>query len=188
MFRLYYNIFWGKEVKVEHGHTPHESSFAMLFPLMILALITVFAGLIPFGEFVSSDGAPYHIHLDPMIATISVGIAVTGILLATILYRKENSLPTKMITALGSLHKAAYNRFYIDEIYLFVTKKIIFNRISTPVAWFDRHVIDATMNGLASITQWTSARIRFLQSGKVQHYALAILLGTLIITALAMFI
>ncbi len=188
MFRLYYNIFWGKEVKVEHGHTPHESSFAMLFPLIILALITVFAGLIPFGEFVSSDGAPYHIHLDPMIATISVGIAVTGILLATILYRKENSLPTKMITALGSLHKAAYNRFYIDEIYLFVTKKIIFNRISTPVAWFDRHVIDATMNGLASITQWTSARIRFLQSGKVQHYALAILLGTLIITALAMFI
>jgi NADH-quinone oxidoreductase subunit L len=71
---------------------------------------------------------------------------------------------------------------------MFVTKKIIFKRISTPIAWFDRHVIDATMNGMASVTQWTSARTRFLQSGKVQHYAFAILLGALIITALAIFI
>ncbi len=188
MFRLYYNIFWGKEHKVQHGRTPHESPFAMLFPLILLATVTVFAGLIPFGEFVSSDGAPYHIHLDPVIATVSVLIAVTGIVLATILYRKENAMPAKMASAFSGLHKAASNRFYIDEVYMFVTKKIIFKRISTPIAWFDRHVIDATMNGMASVTQWTSARTRFLQSGKVQHYAFAILLGALIITALAIFI
>ena len=188
MFRLYYNIFWGKEYKPQHGHTPHESPFAMLFPLVFLAAITVFAGFIPFGEFVSSDGAPYHIHLDPVIATVSVSIAVAAIVLATILYRKENALPAKMATAFRGLHKAASNRFYIDEVYLFVTKKIIFKRISTPIAWFDRHVIDATMNGMASVTQWTSARTRFLQSGNIQHYAFAILLGALIISALALFI
>ncbi|MBP8783563.1 MAG: NADH-quinone oxidoreductase subunit L, partial [Paludibacter sp.] len=145
-------------------------------------------GFIPFGEFVSSDGAPYHIHLDPVIATVSVSIAVAAIVLATILYRKENALPAKMATAFSGLHKAASNRFYIDEVYLFVTKKIIFKRISTPIAWFDRHVIDATMNGMASVTQWTSARTRFLQSGNIQHYAFAILLGALIISALALFI
>lgn len=188
MFRLYYSVFRGKVYKPQHGHIPHESPFAMLFPLVFLAVITVFAGFIPFGEFVSSDGAPYHIHLDPVIATVSVSIAVAAIVLATILYRKENALPAKMATAFSGLHKAASNRFYIDEVYLFVTKKIIFKRISTPIAWFDRHVIDATMNGMASVTQWTSARTRFLQSGNIQHYAFAILLGALIISALALFI
>jgi hypothetical protein len=44
------------------------------------------------------------------------------------------------------------------------------------------------MNGMASVTQWTSARTRFLQSGNIQHYAFAILLGALIISALALFI
>lgn len=187
MFRLYYNIFWGKEHK--HAHTPHESPFAMLFPLIFLATVTVFAGwVIPFGNFVSSDGVAFHSELDMTTATISVVVALLSIALATVFYMKDSKTPAKLATTFSGLHKAASHRFYVDEVYMFITKKVIFNNISTPIAWFDRHVIDATMNGFANVTQWTSRRIKGFQSGEVQHYAFVILLGAIMIAALVIFV
>ena len=186
MFRLYYNIFWGKEHK--HDHTPHESPFAMLFPLIFLAAVTVFAGwAIPFGNFVSSDGVAFHSELDMTTATISVVVALLSIALATVFYMKDSKTPAKLASTFSGLHKAASHRFYVDEVYMFITKKVIFNNISTPIAWFDRHVIDATMDGFANVTQWTSRRIKGFQSGEVQHYAFVILLGAIMIAALVMF-
>ena len=186
MFRLYYNIFWGKEHK--HAHTPHESPFAMLFPLIFLAAVTVFAGwAIPFGNFVSSDGVAFHSELDMTTAIISVVVALLSIALATVFYMKDSKTPAKLATTFSGLHKAASHRFYVDEVYMFITKKVIFNNISTPIAWFDRHVIDATMDGFANVTQWTSRRIKGFQSGEVQHYAFVILLGAIMIAALVMF-
>ena len=187
MFRLYYNIFWGKEHK--HAHTPHESPFAMLFPLIFLAAVTVFAGwAIPFGNFVSSDGVAFHSELDMTTAIISVVVALLSIALATVFYMKDSKTPAKLATTFSGLHKAASHRFYVDEVYMFITKKVIFNNISTPIAWFDRHVIDATMNGFANVTQWTSRRIKGFQSGEVQHYAFVILLGAIMIAALVIFV
>ena len=187
MFRLYYNIFWGKEHK--HAHTPHESPFTMLFPLIFLATVTVFAGwIIPFGNFVSSDGVAFHSELDMTTATISVVVALLSIALATVFYMKDSKTPAKLATTFSGLHKAASHRFYVDEVYMFITKKVIFNNISTPIAWFDRHVIDATMNGFANVTQWTSRRIKGFQSGEVQHYAFVILLGAIMIAALVIFV
>ena len=186
MFRLYYNIFWGKEHK--HAHTPHESPLSMTFPLMFLGLLTVVGGFIPFGKLVTADRADYTIHLDMMIATISVVVAVIAILFATYLYRKPSEVPTQMANKVRRLYIAAYHRFYIDEVYLFITKKIVFNGISRPIAWFDRHVVDGTMNGMASVTDWTSIKIRRFQSGSVQWYAYVFLLGVLTITLLAVFL
>ena len=186
MFRLYFNIFWGKEHK--HAHTAHESPFAMVFPLVFLATVTVFAGFIPFGHFVTSDLANYDIHLNFTVAAISILIAVFSIALAAILYRKESEVPKKLALTFAGLHRAATNRFYIDEVYIFITKKIIFNNISKPLAWFDRHVIDATMNGFANTTQLVSVKIKGFQSGQVQQYAYVFLLGTLLITLLVLFI
>ncbi|MFZ4725987.1 MAG: NADH-quinone oxidoreductase subunit L [Paludibacter sp.] len=186
MFRLYFGIFWGKEHK--HAHTPHESPFAMAFPLIFLATVTVFAGWIPFGHFVTSDRANYDIHIDWTVAGISLGVAAFSIGLATMLYRKESEVPKKLAKTFSGLYRAASDRFYLDEVYLFITKKIIFNLVSTPIAWFDRHVIDATMDGFAGVTQWTSVKIKSFQSGQVQQYAYVFLLGTLIIAALVLFI
>ena len=70
------------------------------------------------------------------------------------------------------LHKAAYNRFYIDDIYQFITHKIIFRCISTPIAWFDRHVVDGFFDFLALGHQHNKRRdFVVLQSGQVQQYA-----------------
>ncbi|MEG0789205.1 MAG: NADH-quinone oxidoreductase subunit L [Alistipes sp.] len=186
MFRLYYNIFWGKPAPQEH--TPHEAPLSMTLPLVFLAVVTCFAGFIPFGEFVSSDGQPYHISLDTTVAVTSVVIACLSIGVATLFYANgRQTIPNKLEQLFGGLHRAATHRFYIDEVYLFVTKKVIFNCISSPIAWFDRHVVDGTLNLMASATQLVSFAIRKFQSGNVQEYAFVFLLGTLIITALAVF-
>jgi NADH-quinone oxidoreductase subunit L len=186
MFRLYYRIFWNKAT--HHDHAPHEAPGSMTVPLIFLAAVTLVAGFIPFGKFVTSDSADYIIHLDWVVATISVAIAVIAIGLATLFYRKESSIPDRLATTFRGLHAAASQRFYLDEVYLFITKKIIFNGISRPVAWFDHHVVDGTMNGFATLSQRLSGSIRGFQSGQLQQYVMVILLGALLITVLVVFI
>ena len=179
MFRLYYGIFWGTPAKFEH--TPHEAPKSMTIPLMILALITIFAGFIPFGQFVSSDGQPYTIHLNLGVAIASIVIALIAIGIATYFYKSRCDIPERLLNMFPNFHRAAFRRFYMDEFYLFITKRIIFNCVSRPIAWFDRHIIDGAMNGIAYITQRAAYLIRGLQSGQVQQYAFVFLLGTLLI-------
>ncbi|WP_321479253.1 NADH-quinone oxidoreductase subunit L [uncultured Bacteroides sp.] len=191
MFRLYYNIFWGKENEQLHAeHTPHESPLAMTFPLLFLAGVTCVAGFIPFGSFVSSNGTDYHIHIEMAIALKSILIAILSIALATWMYmRPAQPVADLLGKRFARLHKAASNRFYIDEVYQFITHKIIFRCISTPIAWFDRHVVDGFFNFLAWSTNAASDEIRDLQSGQIQQYAFVFLLGTLalIVTLLLTF-
>ena len=181
MFRLYYGIFWGKENKELHAHhTPHESPLAMTFPLMFLAAVTCGAGFIPFGHFISSNGESYSIHLDPSVAITSVVIAIISIAIATWMYKNaKQPVADSLAQQFKGLHKAAYHRFYIDEIYQFITHKIIFRCISTPIAWWDRHVVDGFFDFLAWATNATSDEIRGLQSGQVQQYAYVFLCGAL---------
>ncbi len=191
MFRLYYGIFWGKENKELHAHhTPHESPLVMTFPLIFLAAVTCVAGFIPFGTLVSSNGEAYHIHLDATVAITSVLIAILSIAIATWMYaRSSQPVADKLGKRFKGLHTAASHRFYIDEVYQFVTHKIIFRCISTPIAWFDRHVVDGFFDFLAWGTHATSDEIRDFQSGQVQQYAFVFLLGTLalIVTLLLTF-
>ena len=185
MFRLYYNIFWGKEYVAHGGHKPHESPRSMTYPLMFLALLTIVGGFIPFGKFVTADRTAYNIHLDWKIAVISVVVALIAIGIATMLYMKESKRPAALANKIRGLYNASYNKFYIDEVYMFITKKIIFNSISRPFAWFDRHVVDGAMNGMAWVTGWTSEKTKRFQSGSLQWYAWVFLAGILLITALA---
>jgi NADH-quinone oxidoreductase subunit L len=181
MFRLYYLIFWGKDT--HYHHTPHEAPKVMTFPLMFLAVGAIFAGFIPFSHLVTSDGKEFAAHLDMGIAIPAVLVGLIGIIVATFLYRKETNIPETVSKSLGGFYKAAYHKFYVDELYLFITKKILFNYISRPVAWFDRHIIDGSMNGISFVTNQVSDRIRGLQSGQLQQYAWVFVAG---VVALAM--
>ena len=189
MFRLYYGIFWGTENKELHAkHTPHEAPLTMTFPLMFLAVVTCVAGFIPFGHFVSADSRIYDIHLDPHVACTSIIIAVASIFLATYMYMGERQPKADALAEkFGRLHRWAYKRFYLDEVYQYVTHRIIFAHISKPIAWFDRHIVDGFFDFLAWGTNALSFRIRGLQSGSVQQYAFVFLLGTLILLAVMAF-
>jgi len=186
MFRLYYGIFWGKNT--QYHHTPKESPLVMTIPLMILAFGSVFAGFIPFHSLVTSDGLPFETKIDWLIAIPSVLIGVLGIVVATVMYKKENTLPDKVAGTFKHLYKWAYHKFYWDEIYLFVTRKIIYRHISEPIAWFDRHVIDATMNGVAGIVQYTSYAIKGFQSGRLQQYAFVFVSGTVVLVLIFVYL
>ncbi len=185
MFRLYYGIFWGTENKELHAeHLPHESPLAMTFPLMFLAAITIVCGwLLPFGHLVSSNGHAYDIHLDTQVAVTSIIVALVAIALATWMYARDRQPVADMLARrFSTLHRAAYKRFYMDEIWLFITKKIIFRCVSTPLAWFDRHVIDQFMNFMAWATNASGESVQPIQSGKVQSYAIWFLGGIVVLT------
>lgn len=189
MFRLYYLIFWWKEHKVHEGHhAPHDQAWTMTLPLVILAAISCVAGFIPFGELVTWNGHPYDFmaHFDWSVASVSLCVAVAAIVLATVMYRKENPLPDKMQAALPALWRWAHHRFYWDELYMFITHRIIFNGICRPIAWFDRHIIDGTMDALAIVTNKASQAIKPLQSGQVQLYVWWYLLGALALGGITM--
>ena len=177
MFRLYFNVFWGKEQ--HYHHTPHEAPLTMTLPLIILAIGSTFAGFIPFTKLVTSDRHPFENNTEWGIAIPSILIALVGIGIATMLYMKKSDTSKKVSIALGGFYTAAFNKFYIDQVYLFITKKILFNYVSRPVAWFDRHIVDGTMNQIAFVTNVASDKIKGFQSGQLQQYALAFVSGVI---------
>ena len=186
MFRLYYVIFWGQsyyELDPENRRKPQEVPFVMWGPLVFLAAISCVCGLIPFGHFVSATGQSYDIHIDTQVACTSIVVAVIGIALATYMYApKKTPLADTLAKKMPKLHKAALNRFYIDDAWQFFTHKIVFGLFSKPIAWFDRHVIDGTFNFMAWGAQEAGETIRPWQSGDVRSYAIWFLTGTVALT------
>jgi NADH-quinone oxidoreductase subunit L len=186
MFRIYFGIFWGKDKVYEHK--PKESPLSMTFPLMFLALMSIVGGFVPFSEFITPDKAGFEAHLNYPLAAIAVGVGLVGIILAWVFYKKENSLADKFANAFGSFYKWANDKFYFDEIYLFITKKILFKRVSAPIAWFDKKYVDGTMEGIGNKTVLASEKIKGMQSGKVQDYAFAFIAGAVVLAIVFIYI
>ena len=198
MFRLYYGIFWGTENKELHAHhTPHEAPAAMTFPLVFLSIVTVGVGVVTtlggflnwewasFGSFVSAAGTAYTVHFDPQVAATSTVIAIFSIALATYIYKGEKQpIADKMYATFPRLHRWAYKRFYMDEVYQFVTHKILFRYVSRTAQWIDEKII----NGLIDFSAWganeAGETIRPWQSGDVRQYAVWFLTGTVALTLL----
>jgi len=195
MFRLYFGIFWGTENKEAHAHhTPHEAPVTMTVPLIVLTIITLGVGIYTtlagflgwsnsFGSFVTASGENYDIHFNTQIALTSTIIAIVSICLATYIYKGEKQpVADKLYKTFPKLHQAAYKRFYQDEIWQFVTHKIIFRCVSTPIAWFDRHIVDGTFNFMAWGANEAGESIRPWQSGDVRQYAVWFLTGAIALT------
>lgn len=180
MFRLYFSIFWSKPHH-PHGEHQKEGPFVMMFPLILLSIGAAVAGFIPFGKYVSTDGNPLASHFDIQFSILPVALGLVGIFTAMWLYKKQNNRPGSIASAMGSLYKTAYHKFYIDEIYLFITKKIVFNLVGRPAAWFDRNVVDGLVNFTGNTTQFVAEKIKKLQSGKVQQYAIYFLVAVIVI-------
>ena len=201
MFRLYFNIFWSKapsvksspasfspaevdqrldeEEKAGGEHHHGEGGFAMMMPLVLLAVGSAVAGFIPFGHFVSSDGnvMESNFHIAFSIAPVALGLI--GIFTAMWLYKNQTERAAKLAISLNGLYKASYHKFYVDELYLFITKKIIFNLVARPATWIDKNIVDGMVNATGNTTQLISEKIKGFQSGKVQHYAFYFLAGVI---------
>ena len=185
MFRLYFGIFWNNEKTYEHK--PHESPGTMTFPLIVLAILSVVTGYIHFSEFVTADHQVFEAHLNYPLAAVAVSVGLLGIAIAYLFYKKQSNYPDKVAKAAGSLYQWSYDKFYFDELYMFVTKQIIFKRISAPFAWFDKNIVDGTMNLIGNSTVRTSDKIKGLQSGKIQDYAYGFVVGAVILVMIMIY-
>lgn len=180
MFRLYFSVFWQQQ-KETHNH---DASLLMAAPMIVLALGAVTTGFVPFAGYVQNPViGRFSLHFS-FIPWVSAGAALTGIVTAALLYMKK---PVRALQA-NALYNVVYNKFYIDEVYLFITKNIIFKKLALPIAWFDRHIVDGVMNGLARVTQWFSEKIKFIQSGQVQQYAWVFMAGAVALIFMLMLI
>jgi len=205
MFRLYFNIFWSKEASItaqDHNnhnlaangnnsrdnHDHGEGTWTMKLPLIILATCAIGVGFIPFSQLVTADGKALATHIDWVFSIAPVVLSVLAILLAASFYKNQNEKSDKVATAFGGFYTAAYKKFYVDEVYLFITKKIIFPFIGQPIAWADKNIVDGFMQLLASTTAKIASLIKGLQSGKVQNYALYFFGGVVAISILLMYI
>jgi NADH-quinone oxidoreductase subunit L len=194
MFRLYFSIFWGE--KKEYKHAPHESPWSMALPLIFLGIMSVLGGYLPFSEWVTADREAMHghaslisnieaIHWD--MAGIAIATGLLGIAIAWIFYKKPTEYPAKISKAFGKFYKWTFNKFYIDEVYLFITKVIIFKGIAANFAWFDKKVVDGTMVGIGNRTVDLSKLIKGLQSGKLQDYAVAFAGGVFVLVLIVLY-
>ena len=172
MFRLYYKIFWnGTYVSKEHHPVEnHHQSIFVSIPLVILSICSVTVGFIPFHKFVTVTGYYLPTEFHAGFAALAVFFAVTGIFMARLLYKEKTEKSAQLKRWFDKVYQAALHKFYIDEIYLFFTKEILFKRIGRPAAWFDRNIIDGMVNQLGSKTSGLYDRIKYIQSGSLQQY------------------
>ncbi|MEI6151672.1 MAG: NADH-quinone oxidoreductase subunit L [Chitinophagia bacterium] len=203
MFRLYFNIFWSKDAAAKAHSASHnhaldndhndahdhgEGTWTMKLPLLILAACAVGVGFIPFSQFITSDGTALETHIDMVFSIAPVTLSIIAILLSASFYKSHNNKSDKAVAFFGGFYRAAYKKFYVDELYLFITKKIVFPLIGQPIAWADRNIVDGFVLLLASTTAKISTAIKGLQSGKVQNYALYFFGGVIALSVLFIYI
>ena len=179
MFRLYWVTFWRKPINAG-AEKAHESPLLMLLPMGILAVLSVVAGWVHFGDFVSA-GFKNTVEHDSRIPIMASAAAVIGIALSAFLYLGTKVKAEALSSGLGGVYRLIKKKFLIDEIYLFVTHKILFRFVAAPVAWFDRRIVDGTMNLCAWLAQAAGLGLRTLQTGQVQTYGLWFVMGGMLV-------
>jgi len=178
MFRIYFVTFCGKHRTAAAGHA-HEAPAVMWVPLAILAVLSCVAGFVPMGEFVSIGEPLEHeagisifglATIEPMIAIPATLVALFGIGMAWYFYAGDTNRAARAAAAFGGVYRTIKQKFYVDEVYLFITKSIVFQFVARPIAWFDRHVVDGGVNVSAGMTKLAGSTFRHAQTGQVQTY------------------
>lgn len=190
MWRMIFLTFFGKEKPENH---PHESPLSMTFPLMVLAVLSAVGGLIGtpwanlWGKWIHF-GHPHHGEPSYGLMFFSVALAVTGIGLAYRLYYQdeEKKLAKQLAERYQPLYKLSYHKYYIDELYQWFTRQVV-DASAAVFYWFDIHVVDNLVNGLAGATRLSGQGLRYFHTGKIQTYALVFFLALLVITVVLAF-
>jgi NADH:ubiquinone oxidoreductase subunit 5 (subunit L)/multisubunit Na+/H+ antiporter MnhA subunit len=80
---------------------------------------------------------------------------------------------------LSFLYRASLNKWWFDDLnhLLFI---VIGGRVSQALWWFDREVVDGTVDGIGRATVGSGRGLRRVQTGRVQNYALGIALGLIV--------
>jgi NADH-quinone oxidoreductase subunit L len=197
-----------------HGH-PHESPRTMTVPLVLLAIPSVVIGLInatafgidKFTKWVAFEPGVEHFHLEhhdfnPALALISFGVAVAGLLVATMVFYWQNAPAKgawKRVPAFRALNTFLVEKYYLDHLFVGGVVGFIKGPLARATYWTNQKIIDGIVNavgigakivgrftydildqkgvdgivnGIGVSASETGGVLRLVQSGRVQQYAL----------------
>ncbi len=204
MFRSVYLTFRGEE-RFDHNHVhPHESPASMTIPLWILAVLSIFGGLLGLPAAMVEQFGLHHANvlhnwLEPVFGAaqhtahasagmegllmgISTAVALGGIFLARHMYITKPELPARLAGNFKLVHKLLWNKWFVDEIYEGAVVKPIWAGSKTVLLkGVDKGLIDGILHGLAKMTGSAASAIRLIQTGVAQHYMTVFVLGILAI-------
>ncbi len=216
MFRLVFMTFHGTcRIKSGAEKHLHESPMVILIPLIILAFFAIVGGYVGLPKLIGDlfGGIPNYLEhfLSPVFANAeeymhahshhahhshalewglmgtSVIIAVVGISVAYMLYMVNPDIPRKFTSTFPVLHRAVYNKWYIDEIYdfAFVNPCKALGRL----LWkgFDVLIVDGIVNGVATVVMAFGGVIRYIQTGQIYNYAWTMAFGVVVIVGYYLF-
>jgi NADH-quinone oxidoreductase subunit L len=189
-FRLVFVTFWGtSRVDPHHAEHLHEPSQTMTTPLLILALFSILTGYLGIPSFLEpvfstgSDVAVHHGSAGPVIMIAATIMGLIGIAAAYYVYVLNPELPERLAQQWNGLYRASLNKWYVDEAYdrLFVRPTVA----AASELWkrVDVNFIDGAVNGVGRAIAWGGWLLRLVQSGETQHYALAMAMGIVVLTA-----
>jgi NADH-quinone oxidoreductase subunit L len=209
MWRLMGKTFYG-ESHVDPSVEPriHESPWTMTLPLVLLAIPAALLGMalgLPLGDstltqwlepvFAASEtylygvpGAYELLGIDGYLILASVAVATVGLVVGMWLFgvlgrRGRPERVRRLTTANGAtrfLYRATVNKWWFDDL-----NDLLFIRLGGRVAafawWFDRVIVDGTVNGIGTLTRDAGVGLRRIQTGRVQNYALGIAIGLIVV-------
>lgn len=204
MFRLLFLTFFGK-FRGTHAqeHHLHESPSSMTVPLMILAALAIFGGLLGLPEFWNMPNWMHH-QLEPVIARANpmmlshevewslMAVAIAGALgmtyIAWMIYRRNNVLPVEQESQMKPWQKLLYKKYYVDEAYDAVITKPINALGKGLYTFFDKQIVDAVVNGVGSAVKSIGSVVRLYQNGNIGFYIMNMALGVVLIVLLTFII
>ncbi|MHB9154787.1 MAG: NADH-quinone oxidoreductase subunit L [Endomicrobiales bacterium] len=174
MARVFFVVFFSREKF--SAHHPHESPAVMYVPLLLLAAPALGLGF--WGEGFRQFLLPGPVEAEhaAAIPLVSNLVAALGIFIAWAVYQKELVPAKALAERFAPLHALLRNKYYIDELYLYCVRNILFT-VSNAAGWFDRAVVDGAVGAAFSATRSAAVSLRKLQTGLVQTYALGLFGG-----------
>ncbi len=193
MARLFVRTFlFAPREQATYDHA-HEGGALITVPLLILGLLAAVGGFVVFDEVGEALGFPggfaqfvflheahqFDFQLDTAIT--STVLAGGGAVVGWVLWQGKAELAARIRDAFSPISTLLANRYYVDEVYQFAIDRVVLV-LGGIIAWFDRVVInDRGVNGSAYIAYFTGLEARLLQTGRIPNYALAIVVGILIL-------
>jgi len=209
MWRLMGKTFYGEPSAYVKGiwDKIHESTWTMTLPLVLLAVPSALIGMVlglPFGnstlahwlepvfaeseELLHPETHPFELAgIDGVLILVSVAAATLGLVVGIWLFgafrRAGNRTRVESLTqangATRFLYRATLNKWWFDDLnhLLFI---VIGGRVADAIWWFDRTVVDGTVNGVGRLTVDAGRGLRRVQTGRVQNYALGIAIGLIV--------
>nr|HRC62194.1 proton-conducting transporter membrane subunit [Dehalococcoidia bacterium] len=195
--RLVLLTFFG-EPRDHHAYDhAHESPRIMTMPLLILSVLAVVAGFVvftPVGKALGFSGGitelvfveePEKFHFDGAFALGATLSALFGIGIGLAYWWGRAERAERARSWAPELHALLVNRYYMDDLYQAIINRVVLGAAAV-IALFDKRVVNESgIDGGAQSVSWFGFRLKFLQTGKIPNYALAMAVGVVALALVA---